>query len=271
MTVGDYMGQTRSLYARVWRVDTRLRVLAEYDVEAVEQHCAKLLDLNRDYAQRQFSLAQTNLKLGQAANVFAHCGEGIIITDANNIIIDVNPAFTRITGYSRQEVIGQTPRLLSSSRHDLQFYTRMWKSIEGHDSWQGEIWNRRKNGEIYAETLAISVVRDAAGKLQQYIGIFSDVTEKMQTAALLVHSQKMEAIGTLAGGIAHDFNNILTSILGFNHLILGDIGNPDEVAKHVRQIHMAGNRAKDLVRQILTFSRQMPSDASAIDLCHDRQ
>jgi PAS domain S-box-containing protein len=108
---------------------------------------------------------------------------------------------------------------------------------------------------------------DAAGTPLRLHGTTQDISERKQAEAMLLQSQKMEAIGTLAGGIAHDFNNILTGILGFNNLILGDIGNPEAVASHVHQIHTAGFRAKDLVRQILTFSRQMPSNKGPIDLC----
>ena len=126
----------------------------------------------RDVSERRRS--EVGLRL--AASVYANSYEGIIIADANKAIVDVNPAFTRITGYSKAEVVGRTPKLLSSGMHDLEFYTAMWSSIGEHDFWQGEISNRRRDGALYTEILSISVIRDGEGALQHYIGVFSDIT-----------------------------------------------------------------------------------------------
>ena len=120
---------------------------------------------------------ETEEKLRLAATVFAHAYDGVIITDAKNIIVDCNPASTRITGYSREELIGKSPKLLSSGRQDAGFYADLWKSVQEHDFWQGEVWNRRKSGEVYAEMLAISVVRSATGQLQHHIGVFTDISQ----------------------------------------------------------------------------------------------
>lgn len=130
--------------------------------------------LEQDIAQRK--LAEEQLRL--AASVFEHSHEGIMITDANARILNVNPAFTRITGYSREEVIGQNPRMLSSGRQDGSWYKRMWQSLllDGH--WQGEIWNRRKDGEVYPEREAISAVHDEAGKVRHYVAVFSDISQQ---------------------------------------------------------------------------------------------
>jgi len=126
----------------------------------------------RDVSERR----QSEVSLRLAASVYANSYEGIIIADAKAAIVDVNPAFTRITGYSKNEVIGRTPKLLSSGRHDLAFYEKMWASVREHDFWQGEIVNCRRDGVLYTEILSISVIRDDTGKLQHYIGVFSDIT-----------------------------------------------------------------------------------------------
>lgn len=118
----------------------------------------------RDRAIAQLTLAST---------VFENAGEGIIIVDPAGVISSVNPGFTRITGYSAEDVLGQTPRLLKSGRHDARFYVRMWASIRTEGQWQGEIWNRRKNGEIYPEHLSVTAVRGTGGALVCYVGIFS--------------------------------------------------------------------------------------------------
>ena len=110
------------------------------------------------------------------ASVFDNSQEAILITSADNDILDVNPAFLDITGYSREEVLGHNPRLLSSGHHDRDFYAGMWQSLQQNKAWRGEIWNRRKSGEIYAELLSISAICDSEGKVQRYVGVFSDIS-----------------------------------------------------------------------------------------------
>ena len=126
----------------------------------------------RDISDRKRT--ETGLRL--AASVYANSYEGIVITKSDMTIVDVNPAFTRITGYRLEEVVGLTPRLLSSGRHGAEFYRTMWDSIANNGFWQGEVCNRRKTGDLYTEILSLSVVRDNAGAIQHYIGVFSDIS-----------------------------------------------------------------------------------------------
>lgn len=104
--------------------------------------------------------------------------DGIMITDANGIIQSINPSFTTLTGYTAAEAIGKTPRLLSSGRHDQTFYHKLWETLKSQGHWQGEIWNRRKTGEIYPEWLSISAIRDDHGNINQFAAIFSDMTDR---------------------------------------------------------------------------------------------
>jgi len=113
-----------------------------------------------------------------AASVFENSPEGIVITDARNKVVRVNRAFTEITGYSPEEVVGRDPGLLKSGRHGPEFYAAMWRSIGLTGQWRGEIWNRRRSGEVYPEWLSITTVRQADGRLAHYVGTFSDVTER---------------------------------------------------------------------------------------------
>ena len=119
---------------------------------------------------------QAEERLHLAASVFTHAREGIMITSADGRIIDVNEAFSRITGYSRDEALGHNPRFLKSGRQERSFYTTMWQDLIDKGHWQGEIWNRRKNGEHYAEMKTISAVRDDHGVVRQYLSLFSDIT-----------------------------------------------------------------------------------------------
>lgn len=111
-----------------------------------------------------------------SSRVFSDTHEGIMITDANRVIIDVNPSFSEITGYSRDEVVSQTPKLLSSGKQSSEFYADMWQQINELGHWQGEIWNRKKCGEVYAELLTISSLQDVKGNTTNYVGVFSDIT-----------------------------------------------------------------------------------------------
>jgi diguanylate cyclase (GGDEF)-like protein/PAS domain S-box-containing protein len=115
-------------------------------------------------------------KLLLAASVFSHAGEGIVITDAKGNVKEVNAAFTRITGYSRAEVMGNNMRILQSDRQDSVFYAKMWNELLSAGTWLGEIWNRRKDGEIYPELLRINAVPDPHGGVQSYVAMFSDIS-----------------------------------------------------------------------------------------------
>jgi len=117
--------------------------------------------------------AESRLRL--AADVFTHAREGIVITDPDGIIVEVNDAFSRLTGYGREEAVGQTPNILRSGRQPAEYYAAMWQAIRDKGFWSGEIWNRRKNGDIYAELLTISAIRDG-GRIQNYVGLFTDIT-----------------------------------------------------------------------------------------------
>ncbi|KXI30816.1 bifunctional diguanylate cyclase/phosphodiesterase [Paraglaciecola hydrolytica] len=119
---------------------------------------------------------QAQEKLTRAASVFTHAHEGIMLTDANSNIIEVNASFSRMTGYSEAEVLGKNPRLLQSKRQSPEFYVEMWDTILTHGYWRGEIWNRRKNGELYAEMLTISAVKNSAGVVQHYVSLSTDIT-----------------------------------------------------------------------------------------------
>ncbi len=131
-----------------------------------------VLSVYEDITEHKQALAQVAL----AASVFSHSCEGIMITDTRGNITDVNEAFTRITGYTRAEVMGKNPRLLSSGRQGMTFYAALWRSLADKGQWYGEVWNRRKNGEVYAEMLNISAVRDAQGQTQHYVALFSDIS-----------------------------------------------------------------------------------------------
>ncbi|MCK4704723.1 MAG: diguanylate cyclase, partial [Gammaproteobacteria bacterium] len=140
---------------------------------------------------------KAELKLSLAKNVIEHANEAVVITDLNGVIEEVNDAYINISGYSREEVIGVNPNILQSGHHDKQFYMTMWKSIVENGSWEGEMWDRRKNGEVYPKNLSISTVYDDAEKSCKYVGIFSDITERKETERQLKHLAYYDALTSL--------------------------------------------------------------------------
>ncbi|WP_438446544.1 GGDEF domain-containing protein [Gorillibacterium sp. sgz5001074] len=125
------------------------------------------------------------------AQVVEQTQQGIILTDASGAILYVNPAFTVSSGYEAHEVIGRNPSLLQSGRHSREFYRSLWRSVERTGQWQGEIWNRRKNGEIYIEWLNISAIRGHDGRTTHYCAVFSDITERVQEEYKLKAENRM--------------------------------------------------------------------------------
>ena len=147
----------------------------------------------RDITERQVA----NEKLQLAARVFSHVHEGICITGADGTILDVNEAFTRITGFAPDEAIGQNPRIMKSGLQGHDFYTAMWRKLNEQGYWSGELWNRHQNGELYAVMTTISAVRDARGQAQQFVGLFSDVTASKKHQAQLEHIAHFDALTDL--------------------------------------------------------------------------
>ncbi|APW45039.1 PAS/PAC domain-containing diguanylate cyclase/phosphodiesterase [Rhodoferax antarcticus ANT.BR] len=138
----------------------------------------------RDISQRKHAQEQSRV----AASVFSHALEGIMITQPDGCIMDVNAAFSRITGYSREEVQGHTPSMLNSDRNSPLFYQELWQSLVQQGSWSGELWSRRKDGEVYAQLLHISAVHDQFGQVMQYVALFSDITERK------VHEKRLDQL-----------------------------------------------------------------------------
>jgi diguanylate cyclase (GGDEF)-like protein/PAS domain S-box-containing protein len=134
----------------------------------------------RDISERKQTQAEQYL----LAKVFSDAHEGIVITDIQGTIVDVNPTFSTITGYSREEAIGKNPNMLSSGKHDAEFYAEMWKSIIENGHWQGEIWNRKKNGELFAEMITISALKDK-NVTTHFVCLFSDITKMKQQQSTL--------------------------------------------------------------------------------------
>lgn len=192
--------------------------------------------------------------------------EAIIITGVDGEIQYVNPSFEKITGWSKDEVIEKNPNILKSGKHDNAFYKKLWKTITEGDIWHGHFINKRKDGTIYDEDATISPVRDSAGKITNFVAVKRDITGRLKLEKQLRQAQKMESLGTLAGGIAHDFNNILSAVMGYTQISLREVEKESKLEKWLENVMEASIRAKDLVQQILQFSRMTEKEKTVLHL-----
>src|SRR5581483_10147066 len=146
--------------------------------------------------------------------------DGVMITDLDGVILHVNQALEVMTGYSREELLGQNARLFRSGVHPPAVYEQLWRTIQSRATWQGELTNRRKDGTLIEVSLTVSPIVNTQGQMTHFVGIQRDVSERKQLERQLIQAQKMQSVGTLAGGVAHEFNNLLAGINGYASLAL---------------------------------------------------
>jgi len=192
--------------------------------------------------------------------------EAILILDTRGTIEYANPAFERMTGYSRTEVIGKSWSFLKSPYEDEAAYQTLWRTIKQGDTWQGVTKNARKDGVPFESEGTVSPVRDSNGTIVNFVGIARDVTKERVLAERLHQSQKMEAIGTLAGGIAHDFNNLLQGMMMMLKVVQKTPALPDRAALLVAKIETLAGRGASLTKQLLLFSRKDVARPESLDL-----
>lgn len=232
----------------------------------VMERTAKLTESNAKLQKEMIERKRAQEVQRLLAKAIEQSIESVMITDRSGNIRYVNPAFERISGYNRKEVVGQKPGFLKSDQHDSAFYKDMAATIGSGKAWKGRFLSERKDGKPYHADVTISPVRSSAGQIENYVALGHDVTEQVQLERQLLQAQKMEAIGTLAGGIAHDFNNLLQIIVGYSDLVLFDQTEKDTGHKELQAIRQAASRGADLVRQILTFSRRVETNPSPMNL-----
>lgn len=208
---------------------------------------------------------RTEMQLLRFANAIHYAVNPLQITDAEGKIIYVNPAYERAFGFSKNELIGQNPNIVSSGKHSKRFWQKVWQSISGGDIWKGEIVNRNKKGELMYIELIISPIIDPSGRVAGYLGSHRDITEKRHLEEQLIRSQKMENIGTLAAGIAHEVGNPLTSISSLVQVIqrtTDDSFAKDKLELVKNQI----NRIAKIIRELVDFARPSHFEIKPVDL-----
>lgn len=190
----------------------------------------------------------------------------VVITNINGDIEYVNPKFTELTGYSREEAMGVNPRVLKSGKTPVEEYDSLWETITKGGTWRGEFINRKKGGEEFWESASITPITDEGGRITHYLAVKEDITERKELEARFRQSQKLEGVGQLAGGVAHDFNNILSTMMIQTELSLMADGVPATVREGLEQIRSTMERASGLTRQLLMFSRKQVLQPRVLDL-----
>ncbi len=234
---------------------TRVLQAGALDYVIKDKALTYLGDLAKRVAEsvRRHRLEQANQLLVQALE---SARDGVIITDLQGTIIEVNRSLEELSGYSRTELIGLSPRVFKSGIHGVEFYQRMWQSILARGSWQGELTNRRKDGQLRQVSMTISPIVDAQSRLTHFVGIQRDVTDHKRLEQQLIQMQKMQSVGTLAGGIAHEFNNLMAGINGYASLGLREPGVAPILTEFLTNIVNLSERAANLTRQLLAFARK---------------
>jgi len=204
--------------------------------------------------------------LRKLSSAVEQSADTVLITDHAGTIEYVNPAFEALTGYSREELVGNTPRLLKSGEQNSETYQELWQTLLAGKVYRGIFVNRRKNGEIYYAEESICPIRNSSGQITHFIANGRDLTERRRLEAQLVQAQKMDAIGRLAGGVAHDFNNLLTIITSYSELALDAVPKSSPLEAKVHEILLAARRAAELTRQLLAFSRKQTQLLRVVDL-----
>ncbi|MCD6580516.1 MAG: ABC transporter substrate-binding protein [Desulfuromusa sp.] len=220
------------------------------------------LEIFRDITERK----QLEDERSQLLQAIDQSSETIVITDSSGTIQYANPAFEKISGYTREEAIGQNPHILKSDQQDDAFYSELWKTLTGGEVWKGRFINKKKDGTLYTEDATISPVHNVLGEVVNYIAVKRDITHVVEIEEQLRQKYKMEAVGVMAGGMAHNFNNNLAIILGNIELSQLKLAPESEAAPLLKNAKIAVLRSRDLIQQILTYSRKGAYNKTSIQL-----
>ncbi len=205
------------------------------------------------------------LDLLRFSEVMQHTMSPIQITDAQGKITFVNPAFEKVSGYSKEELLGKNPNILNSGKQDGKYWSQVWNNILRGKEWVGQIQNRRKNGELFHTELVISPIVDPSGTVVGFLGSHRDITEQKLLEQQLVRSQKMETFGTLAAGIAHEVGNPLTSISSIVQVIQRT--TKDRFAQEkLELVKNQVNRIAKIIRELVDFSRPSAYEVKQADV-----
>jgi len=216
----------------------------------------------RDISQRLKNEQQMRLLKSAVAAV----NESIIVIDINGVIVYVNPAFEKNTGFKPVDVIGKTESIFNNKLQPCGFYEQFWETIKAGKPWSGRILDCKKDGTSFPVHLSVAPILDVKGEITHFVAVHEDLTTLEAMQQQMMQSQKMEAVGTMVGGIAHDFNNLLASIVGNFYLIRVMHSEDDELVERIHRMEKATEHGANLIRQMLTFARKDLLDIHPINL-----
>ncbi len=195
-----------------------------------------------------------------------YAADAIMVTDAEWIVQYVNPAFEKVTGYTKEEALGRNPYIFAADGENMRVYLGIKDKIRSGSPWKGRLKNRRKDGIHLEQDIVISPIRDPGGKVVDHVVAARDITREAFLQKQAQAAQRMEAVGTLAGGIAHDFNNALTGIIGFADLLRMRLEKEPKLQGDVDEILKCAERASTLTRQLLAFARRQVIEPMSLGL-----
>ena len=234
-------------------------------------------DVSRGYVARiqDITEEENNKKdLNVLVSAVENTQDSVLVMEPDGTILYANPAFMNLTGYSESEVIHQKPSFLNTGRpQDLRVYQDIETTVKSGKPWKGRVWNKKKDGSLYMGGISMTPVRNEEGVITSFVSVKRDITEQLRIEEdnrkleeQFFQAQKEESIGRLAAGIAHDLNNLLSPILGYSEMLMDDTDSNELRQKRIVQIYEAGERARKMVKQLLTFSRKHDLEFRLVDL-----
>jgi len=233
-----------------------IQTLKDLSDSSVDDQMQQLLLLNRQLQLEISEHRDTRFRLQKLSQAVEHAGDAVLITNLKGDIEYINPAFSRITGYTPEEVIGKNPRILKSTAQNASAYADLWQTITAGKTWRGSMIERRKDGSFYPANMSIAPITDEHGDIINFVAVQHDASERQELEERMRETQKMEALGVLVGGIAHDFNNMLAGVIGNLFVARRKLDADSPAINSIANAEQIAESATNMVKQLLAFSRK---------------
>ena len=214
---------------------------------------------------RHFQLIKNRQQISFLINAIEQSYNSIIITDLNGNIIYVNPSFERITGYSKEEVIGKNPNVLKSGKQTEEFYKDLWNTILNGKIWEGVLINKNKAGNLYYEKMTITPIKNIKGEIEYFMAIKQDITKEIEYQKRILRLEKMKTVEIMASGVAHEINNVLTTVVGYPD-ILSLSCNDEKIINGLKKIKEAGLKISNILEELTVTTKIISLPKQLLDV-----